>query len=327
MESPNKDSSIFLHVGYHKTATTFLQQKIFVNQKNILYLGYPWANKDFGAFFREFKNVNDLDFDEVFFINRFKEILANYTSRSGISVNKKPVVVSLESLHSGSEWFGRNVVTMINRISRVFEGARIIIGIRNQKQYILSNYAEYIIHGGKLRFNEFLYNSFAFNRSLGPKLHYDKILKLYRNSFGVSNVYPYLLEDLNQDTQKEVRNILNFISINPIDPFDISKVYTGLGSNLLKIIRIINSLLAKDFSEQYYLVGSSDPIGLQEKCRRKLLSLAHFLNKYFKFLSHRNEMNLKDLKHINKMYSESNKDLAKLLNREIESLGYVGGVL
>lgn len=312
--------NLVLHIGYHKTATTFLQLSVFARQKQIIYLGVPWRNKSFGEFFRELKYVNDLDFDSRVFSSRISALLDGLQSE--IPNEHTPIVASLESLHCGADWFGRDVLTMLDRLARVFHGAKIIIGIRNQKSYIVSNYAEYVIHGGKLAFDEYLNRSFSFNRCLAPKLQYDKVIRLYQERFGSDRVYVYLQEELKADVNNEIRKILEFVSVETIDPWELGVVYSGLSRVAIGFVRLANKVMAKDFTEQYNIVGQQDKWPITEKLRRKTVSVARRMM-IGPAASPKSMMKASDCKYVDNMFRESNVRLAELLQKNIKTYGYV----
>jgi len=269
MDNSNITCSIVFHIGYHKTGTTFLQHKIFSQHNEIIYLGQPFSNQDIDDYFYEFKNCHEIEFNYLVFRRRFFNLLSCYSDEV---LSEKILLVSLESLHSGFEWFGRDIVTMSHRLNKTFPSAKIIFGIRKQNSYTLSNYKEYILHGGKMKFNDFLYNSFYFSRCLKPKLCYDKVVSLYEKLFGV-NLYVYSFEIFFNSIDKGTEDLLVFIGVKNNINININneKIYEGMSDTSVTMLRFFNLILAKDFLEQYYDVGRKERLTKKEIFRRNII--------------------------------------------------------
>jgi len=133
-------SPILVHVGYHKTATTWLQNVIFSDET----LGFisPWGPQA-GLAVDEFILANAFRFDATQARSRFEEGLAEARRRGLVPV------LSNEGL-SGQPFkgdhfrFGRYVV---ERLHETFPHARILIVVREQRASLLSHYREYIANG------------------------------------------------------------------------------------------------------------------------------------------------------------------------------------
>ena len=311
---------LVLHIGYHKTGTTFLQNNIFSKHKDIFYLGQPFRNSNIANAIREFKFQHDLNFDSNVIRDKIYKEIKNY---SDVLLNtKRLIMISLESLHSGEEWFGRNIVTMSYRLKDTFPDAKIILGIRSQAKYIVSNYKEYIIHGGKMCFDTFLFDSFLCNRCLFPKLCYDKVINHYKKLFH-DNLYIYIHDKLLLDKKTEIQKLFNFLEIEENIEFDYSNVYKSLTKNSAELIRFINKFSTKDFIEQYYDVGVNDRFSALEKFRRRLIRIIRKLGLInVRIFESNSYLTNKHIEYIRNNFSESNKNLSDLLNNDIRKLGF-----
>lgn len=304
---------VYLHIGFHKTATTFLQERFFPVLENITYLGRPWRNKELHRLFLKYNFLGSLDFDPNRFRSSFDQIAADLAVGPDA-----PVVVSHESLHSGSDWFGYNLETMAERIKAVFPDAKIILGIRNQTDYIESNYKSYVVLGGKLRFQEFLYRSHVAQNCLLPKLKYDRALTCYWNRFGRENVSVYLLEDLKRDMNAVLSDISSYMNVAPPLRIEPSSVNPGLTSASIRFLRIVNTAIAKDFQEQYYrrLTGEISSVELLRWRLRRVLPNGANRNGSRSLLSDH------DQAYIHKYFQGSNERLCSFLGRDLNCLGY-----
>ncbi|MCU4165573.1 hypothetical protein [Carboxylicivirga caseinilyticus] len=307
------DKKLVIHIGYHKTGTTFLQNNIFSKTKEINYLGQPFVNMDIKKFFQDLKDCHDLLFDKNVFIQRFDRIIAN------IDQPGKPTLISLESIHSGIDWWGRELVVMANRIRQVFPNAKILIGIREQTSYIESLYKEYIVHGGRINWNYFLYHSHYFKYHLLPKLYYDKVIELYYYLFKKDNVHVYLHEELKNDANNTLTLINRFIGINKSN-FEITSVYEGMSKKQSELVRFINSIFVIDSSEECHLRNGRYLDFSRSKKRRKIIKWIRSnlaLNSKSKYVTS------KDLNFIQELFKDSNSRLSKILNKELTLHGYL----
>lgn len=321
------DLEIFLHIGYHKTATTYLQDVVFNQIPGVTYLGRRWINSELRDFFEEYKFTHDLNFSPKTYRAKFDDILEHSIDHSLSLINAdsktEKILISHESLHSGAEWFGVEIISRAERLKSVFPSAKIIIGIRNQVDYIESNYKEYIFLGGRLSLKYLLYESFAFRYGLFTKLQYDKVISLYMDLFGRDSVYVYLHEDLKNNFDMAIQGIVSFIDADLDVDLSSKSINRGLGAFSLELLRIVNNLVAYDFNEQYqnrFLRNSN----LREKYRFKF---ANLLKKIEALLlkdtrPKRRLISKSDINYINDYFKDSNKSLADLLSRDIANLGY-----
>jgi hypothetical protein len=292
---------------------------IFPEHPGILYAGRKWKTKELSSTFLENQFTHPLQFDAVALRERFYKALEKYVSEESIDLSeKKAIVVSHESLHSGPDWFGADFVMMAKSLKEVFPAAKIIIGIRNQPDYIESNYKEYIVHGGKLRFSHFIHQSFAFHYGLKSKLMFDQAIALYAELFGKENLHVYLLEDLKLRFKEELDRMLAFTGAGVMTSYKKQMVNVSLGRNATALLRMINVLLAKDFNEQYYN-WQHQRLLRKEKMRWFFVRLLRKLSFGGKGKS---LFTTEARRHTEQLFSASNERLAAMLQRDLKKEGY-----
>jgi hypothetical protein len=261
--------NINFHIGYHKTGTTFLQEKIFSNlsDNDAVFIGQPFMNQEFNNFFQILKDINELDFDP----EKFQRSFYHLCKENNIGDDKK-IIVSLESLSSGFDWFGREFSIIIRKISLIFPNAKLLIGFRDPSEFTEAIYKEYIIHGGKFSFKWFLYDSHYFQYSVLPKLDYEKVQAYIARYFPGERVQTYTLQNLKQDPEKVITNILLFLGIRQKTNFDYSVHYAGLSRHWTELIRVYNILFVRDADYAVFLRGFPTKWSFSYKFRRRLIS-------------------------------------------------------
>ncbi|MBN7797435.1 hypothetical protein [Parahaliea mediterranea] len=110
---------LFIHIGLHKTGTTFLQREVFPLWKGVNYLAQ----------------------DKLEYLTRMREGERYLLSREGLS---------------GVNWArSADRIRSIENLGRLFPQARVIISFRQHAGYIASSYNQYLQRGGSLSFPEY----------------------------------------------------------------------------------------------------------------------------------------------------------------------------
>ena len=144
-------SKVIIHIGMHKTGTTFLQKVVFPNLNNTF---YAHNNEFFVPWKKQLYKKAD-------------NMLLSYEGFSGFPWNKfKEKNSWLKSFHLN-----------IDQIRKFFPNAIIIIFFRKQGDLLLSIYKQYLQEGGELSINEFYGNGKILEKkdlSIKSRLNYIK---------------------------------------------------------------------------------------------------------------------------------------------------------
>lgn len=178
-----EDSQIFIHIGYHKTGTTFLQKRIFpelpvnlISQPDVTYLA-----------------LCD-NYDSW----HFKKVLSQKCTWKGY--NK--TIISQETLSGRGDgnpiW---DKFSIADRLYETFPDAKILIVVRNQLDFILSLYTYRVIDRGLERQNLSNYLEEKFEKRLKEKLKYHKLIEYYCTLFGREKVLVLAYEQLVEDSK------------------------------------------------------------------------------------------------------------------------------
>lgn len=182
---------IYLHLGLHKTGTTLLQIDVFPTIREINQIARH-------SYERQVLDII-LQSDYVTFDRRMGVVLDCFEKHYD---EREKVLISHE-MFSGNPFFGyNNRYPVLMKLKKMFPEAKIIVGIRSQKNMIDSLYREYIAQGGIKSFDQFVIPKIPRNKSvLGHEPHldpetfrYGPYLDQIAELFGKENMFVYPAE-------------------------------------------------------------------------------------------------------------------------------------
>lgn len=177
-----------VHIGYHKTATSWLQVRLFVPAHGF------WQILDHDEVFDLLVRPHGLRFDPA----RAGEAIE--ARLRAVEPGAVPVISS--ELLSGHPFYGgRESDIYAERLARVLPRARILVTIRNQLQLLPSLYMQYLERGGTLPFARFFDGAETpgFFGFAPEHYEYDLLVARYQALFGSENVFVLPQEALRQD--------------------------------------------------------------------------------------------------------------------------------
>lgn len=207
---------VYIHIGLHKTATTFLQKKIFPKLDNINYLSRPYTNLNHA--FNKLQYADDTRFCRQEFTQEINQLQSD-----------KDLLISEEML-SGTPYFNYvNRSTIAYRLQDVFPEAKIILFLRGQKDMLLSLHNTWVkALGGTKSLESFTvcpsenytYSQYRVGRPFDKTtfyLHHDyfslnlsnflyyELVKLYKELF--PDVYIFLFEEFRENPRKIIEEL------------------------------------------------------------------------------------------------------------------------
>ncbi|SEA76819.1 hypothetical protein SAMN05421743_10825 [Thalassobacillus cyri] len=300
-----------VHIGYHKTGTTFLQDVLFPKHPEIHYVDRMTTQK-------YFLRVGSLFFDADKVKNEIK------TLENSVDNGKKALVFSDEELsghiHTGGNG-GYLSKEVADRIHQVMPDAKIMINVRNQVKMIDSVYRQYIKKGGTFSVEKYLFNNNGLPhrqpRFQFAHFEYDRLVEYYINLFGRENVFVYLYEDFKQD-KSFYNDMLEEMGLSSID--NIKKMSSDIKNPSYSEFSLA---VAKYFNRFY----GEDPIN------RRCIVHIPYLYKIVKKLLFNYELKVRkkspgsvldeDTKHyIEDYYRESNRRLMELIAQDVTRYHY-----
>jgi hypothetical protein len=194
--------TVFIHVGLHKTGSTFLQSEVFNKMSDIESINF--FNKDFlQKEFEYIQSSNPIYFDKKK-IKNLENFFKEKTNNFLISSEQFSGNFNFQITGTGTQFFNN-----MKMLKDIFPKIKIIIIFRNQLDLLISHYKDEVVNGLTLDFEEWLRLRIKFN-SLNF-LNYNKTLEFLWLLFGRENVIFDLYENIFYDSTK-MKNFLDKIS-------------------------------------------------------------------------------------------------------------------
>ena len=300
-----------LHIGYHKTATSFLQASIFSNQT---YFSQPWGVQASKAV-------------EWFILNHAERFDADAARGDFLELtegqNETVPVISHEAL-SGQPIGGRYYAERVaERIHRTFPDARILIGIREQKKLLSSLYYQNIRQGGTDTIEQFVRapaGRFGQREKIWfDHFEYDLMLALYRRYWNPEDILVLPMELLQKDQSLYIRRLMDFAGF-PEGAIEVKPSVNARRTNVtMRLERRFNQLVAtpKPRPKKY------KDYPLAYRMKNSALSL---LEKFGPMQSMGRKEHARIGAHIEGVvgdhFAESNRRLASMTNLDLGEWGY-----
>lgn len=223
--------SFCIHIGYHKTATTWLQRQVFVPEMGCRQL------LDHAEVDQLIIQPHDLDFDPEF------ARVAIQASRVVAPPNTCHIVSS-ENL-SGHPFFGgKQSATLAHRLQQVAPDAKILISVRSQETMLPSVYMQYLQRGGTLRMQEFFkgVGGFGYPGFEVEHFFYDRLVALYQSLFDTVHVTTYEHLSSNPNEALALFSPVMGRMIGPLDKSRKARVSPSLSQGMAPLLRRANHL-------------------------------------------------------------------------------------
>ncbi|MEX2161710.1 MAG: sulfotransferase [Anaerolineales bacterium] len=201
--------------------------------------------------------------------------------------------------------FSQTPVTLIpSRIHQLLPQTKIIITLRNQIDWLRSNYIHVQVRmpANKRRFHFFL-QTIEGERLLAAG-YYNHILEAYFDIFGREKVFVLPMEELASDLEKALQKLCTFLDID-YHPYPKSKQTVNTGHSLLRA----------------RLVEVASRFGLDARRLRRLSPLISVVDKRASSFG-RPIISQRELEWLNSKYAASNKITGEMLGVDLSQYGY-----
>ena len=308
------DCPLLIHVGYHKTATTWLQNFIFNNSE----LGFtsPWGAQS-GLAAKAFILKNSYRFDSEVARSEFRG-LYNFGQRDGLVPVISNEALCGQPIQGGRFAYSKHVA---DRLHNAFPEAQILVVIREQKSSIISHYRQYVANGGMHSIE-----SYIGDRNLPPgfappcpidHFEYDLYVSYLQSIFDKENVLVLPFETLRLDRKSFVNKICFFAGLDECSELPESPPSrVGLKGYALGLRRFFNQ--ANFGIPDWSLGRQSIQCRVAGKLSRKVNSIVPGV------LNEKYESKLKKAvaERIGDRFADSNHRLAELTGLSLAELGY-----
>ncbi len=220
-------ASPLIHIGYHKTGTSWLQQGPFSSAA----AGFvtPWSSMHIAA---QLILPNELEFDADAVTAAFRPDLQR--------TDGLVPVLTWERLSGSPHAGGFDSALIARRLAAVFPAGRVLIVVREQRSAIYALYQQYVRDGGIATLDGYLRprNPAEIPQFRFEHLAYDRLVSYYRELFGPDAVLVVAYERLAQDPVGFVRRIQEFAGVSAgstaAAPDQVVNASFGAGTVVLK---------------------------------------------------------------------------------------------
>ncbi|MCV6637947.1 sulfotransferase [Candidatus Albibeggiatoa sp. nov. NOAA] len=228
---------MLIHVGYHKTATTWLQLFYFPNHPELAFI----AGHE--GLWQHLMSAHSLEFNAQSTQQLFQPLI-----QQSLHTQQVPIL-SAERLSGNPHAGGFDNKDMADRLQAVFPQAKILIVIRHQPDAILSNYKQYIRVGGICNLTEYLTPPEDGRIPLFrlDNFAYHHLASYYAKLFGQDKVKVMLYEQFRQQPQAFIKELSQFIGVSSNQSFPTEQqVNTSMSDLGMVLKRQINKWHGND---------------------------------------------------------------------------------
>lgn len=310
--------SMLIHIGYHKTGSTWLQNDFFIRPET----GFSLVPNEKMPV-RSLSYRNALDFDAEAIAREFQPGLDQIRSKGKIPV------ISSERLSGNYLSGGYDSKELADRLHATFPDARILIVIREQVSMILSSYIHYIRRGGACSLRDYFLREFLSDHMKEqcelrlPHFRfahflYHRLIKYYQHTFSSEKVLVLPFELMSRDLDAFLAEIVSFAeAANVPAESDVSKANAGLRPVHAALQRHVNPFVRRD------AVNAYSPLAI-----RGLGLLNHIVSGIDRLVPDRLQLATRERWRsevaaiVEGYYCSSNQETARVTGLDLANLGY-----
>jgi len=302
-----------VHIGYPKTASTFLQTHVFPNLDGCAFLTH-WG--DAAAELRPLiRNLYWAD-DDHYLQETLRTFIAEWrTAHPG------PLLLSDENLAGGLYPIDDNWERNARRIHDQLPDAHVLVVVREQRALMRSAYSLHVQRGGYVSFADLLAGRAERARFVPEIFCFHHLVVRYRELFGADRVTVMPYEQLARDPGRFASEVSSLVSGRPVDvpqPTG-SRANVSLSPVSLRIMRRTNRMFRKS-------TYNAHPTVRRVPAAAKLRPVLHATVDRVvppSFSRRIDDGTPADLADVLEMFAESNTILEQLTGLQLGALGYV----
>jgi hypothetical protein len=237
-----------VHIGYHKTATTWFQKNFYPFVRNARFIPRERVRAAFlevGAFrFDPAVASAELELADGESVMLCEEGLSGYLHNGGLA--------------------GHQSKDVAERLKALFPDARIVVFIRSQPSIVAATYEQYVRGGGthSLRRYAFARNYLKGARSefhRAPRFTFDHyeygpLIGWYRSLFGAENVRVYPFEAFRKDSRLFLQSYARDLDLDvDLDGLSMRSTNRAYGLRVMDVVRVLNLLTSRTVIDKHYI--------------------------------------------------------------------------
>jgi hypothetical protein len=321
---PLLSSKPLIHIGMHKTGSTWLQENLFGRDDT----GF-WSPSDISMSAKERVKT----YTRALFLDHRGRLMPDEDfNPAGLRQQLEPFVVptgrcavfSSERLSGHPLSNGIDRGQLCDRVKQVFPNARILIVFREQRSMILSSYMQFLKYGGGYTLQYYIEGKRDENRHALTShfFKYDRLIRLYQSAFGPENVLALPMEMFIEKPQDYVERICQFGNIDTPEymPFHIKSNERATYLPYLALRRIA-PLIRSSRGNAYNpsILGRN----LGRSVQRRTVNLIRKVvpKSLDKWVMKRLQQQVEEL--TKNTYATSNRETEKLIGMDLGAFGYI----
>jgi hypothetical protein len=253
------DMDIYLHIGYMKCASTFLQSRIFKKleqEGKVNYLG-PYVSKEMRTIYKYLCTVDGFTYDEDYVMGLLRDQL-----KPGKNI------ISSEGMVGSLFYKAQNNIEIARRLKSLFPEAKVLVMVRNQYDLLISLYSHFIREGASISLHEFCryrdgdfmpidHRFSIWDHSMTiDLLNFNNLVDYYASLFGRDQVMVLPMEIIFKHQTYLATQIQQFLELDGAVVIEQSTaVNAGYSAGQLRVARILNRLFVSHHN-RYPFLGS-----------------------------------------------------------------------
>lgn len=228
---------MLIHMGYPKTASTYLQTRFLNNaEAGLMTCGEWWE------IYRRLNRPNPLWYDRQAVQDHLEPLIADAKTR-GLTP-----VITHELLVGHPAGGGYEAAEVGRRIRDLWPEATLLIVIREQRSILYSIYAEYVRNGGPLSLEEYLEPAGGDRQPVFDfrYLEFDRLIGFLRGLFGAERVHAMPFELFAGDPLAFCNSILALVGRPPLKSVPTEVVRAALTAPSIPLRQFLNRWFLRD---------------------------------------------------------------------------------
>ena len=302
-----------VHIGYHKTATTWFQKSVYPRVTNSAYVPRERVK-------RALLTASALHFDPAWAREQLR-----------LTPSAPPILCEEELsgyLHTGG-LLGFLSKEMAHRIQLVLPEARIVIFVRSQPEMIAACYQQYVRGGGTYSVRRYLWpvdhlraaaaQPYKIPRFSFDHFDYDRLVAHYIELFGRERVHVFAYEELQRDAAGFLARFANTLGLElELAAVPMNKQNASYSRAINALARGLNRFTARTVNDKRYWLH----LPYWYTLRRALLEGLNRTGLFGGRAAPEDLLGAQTVAWIRQRYWESNRRLAVLAPLDLAALGY-----